>query len=381
MMVVVLLVLGAACYYIGRRLQAYLRAWGLRFKGRSYWWPFGLFYAFMIFCFAAPAALPGVSLLRTAGALWLGVLLYTLLVGAFLELLRLCRVRFKTRRAVRTVGTAAIVLVACVVTYGALHYRDIQTKHYNVTIHKADTVPSLQLVLATDLHLGYINDTDNLEDMVASIAAQSPDLVLLGGDLFDGSYAALADPDRAASLLASVKPKYGVYAVLGNHDAGPSYYDMVDFCRRAGITLLRDELAVVSDPSTQQPVLQLIGRRDRRPIGMTGSEADRAPLADLDNGVDPALPLIVLDHQPHAVDEAAAIGADLMLSGHTHQGQMFPMNLITKLSYKMDYGYGSFDGTQQIVSSGIAGWGPPLRIGTDSEVVVIDLTFEQQTIE
>jgi len=168
--------------------------------------------------------------------------------------------------------------------------------------------------------------------------------------------------------MAGIQSRYGVYACLGNHDAGKTYPKMEAFFARTGVTLLKDESAVIDGR------LLLAGRLDRSPIG-GASGLRRGEMSAVLTGADPALPVVVLDHNPAHVDDYHG-EADLIISGHTHKGQIFPGSLITDAMYTVDYGYyRAEDGTQAVVTSGVGLWGPPMRVGSNCEVARINLTF------
>ena len=263
-------------------------------------------------------------------------------------------------------GWGTFLLLAAVCTYGFLHAKIIQVQEYSVSISaKESEVSSLRVVLLSDVHLGYITDEAYVARLVEAINSQGADFVCIAGDLFDGDVTSLDDREAIAGLFGSIESRYGVYACLGNHDAGAGYEEMVAFCQEAGIVLLEDETAVVED------VLVISGRRDLSPIGNQGATREEfAETAQMQT-----LPTIVLDHQPSSVSDYRA-PVDLVLSGHTHKGQMFPFGLVTNAIFEVDYGYyETAAGVSVIVSSGAGTWGPPMRVASDSEIVSILLDF------
>ncbi len=262
-------------------------------------------------------------------------------------------------------GRVAVVLFLVVCTYGCLHAWDLQTKRYEVQlVQSGEATEEFKIVLITDLHLGYVMDAKRLEEIVARVNEESPDLVCVAGDIFDGDYTAVQEPEEIRNLFNSIEATYGVYACLGNHDAGGTYNQMIDFLAGTQIHLLRDEATVIAEK------LVLVGRRDSSPIGGHGDE--RSAVDALIDGAE--LPVVVMDHQPGNIGEYDE-KTDLILCGHTHQGQIVPFNLITGALFDVDYGYyrASENSPQVIVTSGAGTWGPPQRIGTDCEVVSISL--------
>ena len=165
--------------------------------------------------------------------------------------------------------------------------------------------------------------------------------------------------------MKTLRATYGVWACLGNHDAGTTAPDMQAFLQRCGIGLLNDKHTAIDSK------LILIGRLDASPIGGYGGLRRQALNLD---GIDGELPIIVLDHNPAHIHEYGA-EYDLILCGHTHRGQLFPASLITNRMYTVDYGYYRADpeSPQVIVTSGVGTWAMPMRVGTDSEIVRIRL--------
>jgi predicted phosphodiesterase len=278
--------------------------------------------------------------------------------------------------------STAIGIVAFV--YGAVHATNIRTKHYGVDIKlgaepgaikgwqtERPTEEPFRLVLVSDMHLGPVIRAGRLAHVVAAINAAKPDVVCIAGDTFDSDIVLPASADKMVNLLRSIHSKYGVYACLGNHDSGENYDAMLAFLSRANVRLLMDEAVDIGGCIT------LVGRKDSRPIGAQGDARQSvAMLTEGDGFTSSALPIVVMDHQPFNIKEYDD-KVQLVLCGHTHHGQMFPANKMMDAGPGAAYGYfPAHDGKPQaIVTSGAGTWGPPLRIGTNSEVVVADLHF------
>ncbi|MCL2129519.1 MAG: metallophosphoesterase, partial [Treponema sp.] len=196
-------------------------------------------------------------------------------------------------------------------------------------------------------------------------------------DIFDGDISTIKDLPGIAKELVRLSAPLGVYASQGNHDVDRrsgrdnSGTDRIkEFLESTGIKFLLDEVELIEGR------FYLVGRRDGRPIG---SSRRRLPAGELLEGLDKTKPLIIMDHQPADYLALEESGADLILSGHTHGGQIFPGSLITATMYR-NYGaqhYGYFKGrtVQGIISSGAGVWGPAIRMGTNSEVAVINIEF------
>lgn len=323
--------------------------------------------------------------------LWLGVEMY---IGCFVLLALLGWLLFvrkrsknwderKKRMLHRIFGIITVLLIAGVSAYGAVHAHQLKTTTYEIEVDKSCAVgDELNIVFVSDLHLGYNAGVPEMEDMVRRINSENADLVIIGGDFFDNEYDALDDPDELISVLQTIKSKYGVYAVYGNHDikerllAGFTFSSskkesdprMDEFVEKAGITLLRDEVTLVADS------FYLIGRADYEKPGRGIDK--RADLPELMEGLDTSKPIIVIDHEPVELHETAAAGVDIDLNGHTHDGQLFPASIITDLVWENSYGYQNIDGMHDIVTSGVGLFGPDMRVLTDAEVAVIKVKFK-----
>lgn len=265
-------------------------------------------------------------------------------------------------RAGIAAGAIPLFLSAALSVYGAVHGAVIQIKPYEIQIGSRTEEAPFRMALLSDLHLGYVVGGHHLEKVVDAVNSTKPDLVCIAGDIFDGDATALSDPEALKDLLLKIDSVYGVYACLGNHDAGPSYEQMLGFLSEAGVRVLQDEAVVIDGRFV------LAGRKDSFPIGGQGERRGKLALPAGAEG----LPVIVMDHQPGNIRDYGE-ETELILCGHTHQGQMFPFNLITDAIFDVDYGYyrASGDSPQVIVTSGAGTWGPPQRVATDNEVAEI----------
>lgn len=322
---------------------------------------------------------------------WLGILLYILLTVGSADLLRLIlkRISFPKKEKlfsraghalVGGICVAVIVSFSAVGIWGAAH---VKSTEYEVTIHKkAGKLNSLKVVLAADLHLGYNVGVWHMKQMVEQINAQRPDVVVIAGDIFDNEYEALDDPEKLQEILSSIDSTYGVYACYGNHDidekilAGFTFEQkgkkqsdirMDKFLKKCNIKLLRDEAVLIED------AFYLYGRPDYERPGR-GIEKRKTP-EEITEELDKSKPILVLDHEPRELRELAEAGVDLDLCGHTHDGQMFPGNLITSLSWENSCGYLKKGEMHNIVTSGVGVFGPNMRVGTKSEICGVEVRF------
>ena len=221
-----------------------------------------------------------------------------------------------------------------------------------------------------------------MEQMTEKINEQNPDLVVVAGDIFDNEYEALDDPEKLAEILRGIRSKYGVYACYGNHDiqekilAGftfgskekkESTPEMDEFLEKAGITLLRDEYVLIDDS------FYLYGRPDYERPGR-GIDKRKTP-QEITEGMDVSLPVLVIDHEPRELQELADTGVDVDLCGHTHDGQVFPGNIVIRFFWENPCGYLKKGNMHNIVTSGVGLFGPNMRVGTKSEICDVSICF------
>ena len=215
----------------------------------------------------------------------------------------------------------------------------------------------------SDFHLGVANDKKRLEQYVRLINSQHPDLIIIAGDLIDNNVLPL-EKERMWETLNKLQAPLGTYFCMGNHEYMVDFDAGMNFLQKTGMNILIDTLVVINES------IQIIGRDDfhRRP--------NRKSLEELVKEIDNNLPVILIDHQPFHLNEAEENGIDLQFSGHTHKGQMFPVNLLVNRMYEISYGYAKKGNTHYYISSGLGLWGPPFRIGTKSEVVVLNIELQ-----
>jgi len=236
--------------------------------------------------------------------------------------------------------------------------------------------------MVADQHLGYTIGVRDMEKMAAMINARKPDLVCITGDIFDNNYNALDDSEGTMKAFKSIESTYGVYACWGNHDVkeplfsgfsvnarGDAVRDprMEQLLKDAGIQVLDDKVASVEDK------FYVIGRLDYEKAG--DGTSNRKDITQLTEGLDLSKPIIAIDHEPRELEEMEAAGVDIDLSGHTHGGQIFPMNLTNELIWENGWGIMQKGSMYSVVTSGIGVYGPAMRVFTDSEIVVMDVDF------
>lgn len=292
------------------------------------------------------------------GTGWLVFTLYMVLALLVFDLLRVfnisCRFGFYL----------SFFLTLCLLGCGYFRYMHPKTEVINIVINKPEVhyEQPLKVVAVSDIHLGYGTDKKELKRYVEMINAQQPDLILIAGDLIDISVVPLYK-EKMQEELAELKAPLGIYMVPGNHEYGSGIRKSRQFIHETSINLLQDE--VVTLPGG----LQIIGRDDR-------SNRSRLSLQDLIKRIDPTKPVILLDHQPYNLKETEEAGIDLQFSGHTHRGQIWPISLLTDRLFEQSHGYRQWGNSHIYVSTGLSLWGPPFRIGTDSELVVFNITCQ-----
>jgi predicted MPP superfamily phosphohydrolase len=360
------------CFYIGYRLFGYLRQIFPKIKKIPFW----LIYSIFPLCFMVSSYLPispFAKLLSVIGYIYLSFFVFAFFLLVIADIVRLVLLlthrlppKGEKRRRLHIVsGSVVCGLLVTLVVGGMINAFSIRTTDYDIKINKQCSLQNLKLVAVSDIHLGYQIGSGHLADMVEEINAQNPDIVVIVGDIFDSSTDMVFDLSRAQEFFSEIKSKYGVFAVLGNHDVYTN--KMEQFFSASNITLLKDESILIADS------FYIVGRNDRNLL--TGDRYGRAELSNIMKDTDKSKPVIVLDHRPQSFEEEKENGSDLVLSGHTHEGQIFPINLITDKIYTTDYGHGVYGDMQVIVTSGVGLWGPPVRIGTRAEIAAINVTF------
>jgi predicted MPP superfamily phosphohydrolase len=265
--------------------------------------------------------------------------------------------------------TALFILIAAGITalmisgYRNVRYPSVQ--HIYLTIPKSvEGRDSLTIVMASDWHIGEMIRKKQVQHLVQLCNEQKSDIIIIAGDLIDYG-TRLAEREHIEEDLQQLKAPLGVYMTLGNHEYRANRYATFRWLRKTGITLLVD--SVVAPPDS---TFFLIGRDDYI------NHRNRASLKTLMQQADTLKPIIVIDHQPNRLNEIAMNRADLGLHGHTHNGQVWPNSLLLHLVYECPYGYYSKGDTQFFISSGVGIAGPPYRIGTHSEIVLLHIRFK-----
>lgn len=305
---------------------------------------------------------------RYISAFYIGMVIYSILLflagdsiaflGSLFNTPKRVGVLFSRIYARGLLVPAAAALITLYAFYNAVNFK---VTDYEILINKRSSVESVEAVMISDLHVGTSIGAKEIDKIKSMIEELSPHIVFICGDIFD--HASNQEIMKfSAETLGSIRSEYGTYFVTGNHE----YYlgnmsEILSYFEGTGIRVLQDEMIIIND-------FYLAGRKDIR-------EKERAELSVIIDGADKERPIIVLDHQPNAIDEAAENGVDLLLSGHTHNGQLFPFNFLVGLANHTHYGIVEQGTLKAIVSSGIGTWKFPIRTGSSSEIIRIKINF------
>jgi predicted MPP superfamily phosphohydrolase len=301
------------------------------------------------------------------GSYWMAFLFYALIINVLLDLIK-CMDKAGgflpafIHDSSSIIAILVVLLLIFVLIYGTYNAKRPVVNQYRVNISKeAGMRKSLHIVMVSDIHLGNIVGRSRLSGLVDRVNLMQPELVLLVGDIIDGDIRPFEE-QQMAELMRTIKAPQGVFAVLGNHEyLGGQYMELVAALESCGVTVLRDQYQLMDN-------FYLVGRDDK-------FSRLRKPLEEVMTGVNHQLPIILMDHNPIDIEESRHNRVDLQLSGHTHAGQLYPLNLFTKKIFVLDWGYLRQEDMQIIVSNGFGTWGPPIRIGNRPEIVEIFVQF------
>ena len=324
---------------------------------------------------AYPCCFTGV--ITWIGSFWLAFMLYFIMIAIFIDFSRVVNYFLhifpqpfyddyrKTKLIALFISMGAVSLV---VAAGFINARIPRIRKIDLHIPKVVTgSKSLNIVMASDIHLGTIIAKRKANRLVSAINSLDPDLVLFAGDVVDEDLAPVIKNNLGANLV-KIKSRLGVYAVTGNHEYIGGAEPAVKYLQEHGITVLRDTAVLIGNR------FWLVGREDRDKSRFTGK--NRKELAEIMQQVNRSCPIILMDHQPFHLEQALEQGVDLQLSGHTHHGQLWPFNYITGAMYELSCGYKQIGKTHFYVSTGFGTWGPPVRLGNRPEIVNIQLNFD-----
>lgn len=373
---IVLLLYGAVnCYIFVRGLQSIPSGSVWRIWFPVVFWIFAsTFILARVFERACPSRMT--AIFTWIGSFWLGFMLLFFLAVLLIDLIRAFDYYLNFIPGSWLVNAAKTKLFlfwsvlgisVFVVVLGFINARIPRIQELNLTIPKPNAVPGeWTVVMASDIHLGTIIASRKASRLVENINAMNPDLVLFAGDILDEDLAPVIRYNLGEALH-SIKSRFGVYAITGNHEYIGGVGPAANYLEAHGVRMLRDTAVLIDGK------FFLVGREDRDKYRFTGQQ--RKTLEEIMSTVDTTRPVILLDHQPFDLKDHSTIGIDLQLSGHTHHGQIWPLNYITGAIYELSRGYKQIGKTHFYVSSGYGTWGPPLRLGNRPEIVRIRILF------
>ncbi|WP_054940473.1 metallophosphoesterase [Paenibacillus ihuae] len=368
---VMLLVLGLVNFYIGYHLWVLLENLLPGISAGVYWTVFMVIaFAYMIGMVPWPKAVkPVARMFKVVGSYYLACMEFAVIMLPLTDLLywMLGLTGFERSAFTAEAGTTLLLLLAVFLLWGSRNAWSTIVRTHPIRIDKSiGTSSPLTVAVASDLHLGNIVGNRHLRKMVAEINRMKPDIILLAGDVLDDSIEPFIR-NGMIEHLKQLKARHGVFAVLGNHEYyGGSIGEYTELMASNGIRVLQDEVVETAG-------VYIVGRKDKTAESMEGGRLS-VPL--LLEGLDHSRPVIMMDHQPTGFDIAAKAGVDVLLSGHTHRGQIAPNHWITKRLFELDWGYLLKDKLHVVVSSGYGTWGPPIRLASRSELIKLEVLLE-----
>ena len=373
---IVLLIYSLVNYYIYTRGMQALPV-GMAFKK---WYPW-------IFLFLSSSYVIGRILERFwispvstfftfTGSFWLGFMIYFLMAVLVIDLARLVIYFLPVKPALlannytevkKFIFLAVVAITGIIVIAGHINALLPRVTRIDIKIDKkAGPMKTLHIAAASDIHMGTLVGPRRTAKLVKMLNERKADIILFAGDIVDEDLAPVIHYDLGRSLK-KLKAPMGVYAITGNHEYIGGAEAAVKYLEEHNIKMIRDTAVKINES------FYLAGRNDRDSQRFSGK--GRKSLVEVLEGVDFSMPVIMMDHQPFNLQQVADAGVDFQLSGHTHHGQIWPFNYITKAIYELSWGYKKKNNTHFYVSSGYGGWGPPVRSGNRPEILDIYITF------
>ena len=294
--------------------------------------------------------------------LFLSVLGYDLFLMLNL-LLKMVSVKTRTSFKYRLYALSALIFLSVVVVIGGvINLNTIRVSKYQVTLpKKSSDIDNLRVAFVSDIHIEQKLSLGFLEQFVSKVNALQPDILLYGGDIVEGD-SENETSEEMESILKKVQTKYGTFGVIGNHEFYGGQEQGV-FFKKANITLLNDTIIKIDN------AFYLAGRVDQH-------FRKRKSIEEILQNNSADLPIILMDHRPTQLQQVSQTAVNVQFSGHTHNGQLFPINYIIHQMYELSWGYRKIRDTHFFVSSGLRLWGPPVKTAGKSEIMVVDITFE-----
>lgn len=311
------------------------------------------------------------------GSFWFAAMLYLTLILLLIDIARLINYvipyfpgfivnNYASFKQYFSIGVISSVII--ILTIGHINARNPVVKIIPINISKKiDGMDSLSIAMISDIHLGTIVGKKRFDSIIQKVNKIHPDIVLLPGDIVDEDLKPVII-QNLGETLCNIKSRYGIFAVMGNHEYIGGVEEASEYLKSHGVNVLRDEVVKVNNN------LFIVGREDLSIARFTGRK--RKTLEQLLENVPEEYPVILMDHQPFNVDESAKLNIDLQVSGHTHHGQLWPLNYITNIIYEVSWGYRKDNNRHLYVSCGVGTWGPPVRLGNVPEIINFQISFE-----
>ncbi len=363
-----------ATAYIIPNIYVFLRIWQI-FINKGYKVHYALIYILLASIYPisnlfseSDSSIP-LSFLKSAASymlpFYLYLFLFILIFDIFLIANRLFKIissdKFQNSRF-RVSGLSLILILSIgVVLAGIINFNTIRTSEYQIDIpRKSSKISHLKIAFVADFHLKKGTSINFVERFAEKIKIINPDLMIFGGDIVEGD----REDENMVSfeqVLKGIKARYGIFTVLGNHEHY-ARQDKGSFFEKSGMKVLCDSIVIIDSS------FNLAGRNDSH-------ISTRKEIGEILKSVTDSLPVILVDHRPTEIEQVSRTLVDVQLSGHTHNGQLFPINLITRKVYELSWGHRKIGNTHFFVTSGIRLWGPPVRTAGKSEIMVIDINF------
>lgn len=362
-----LVVFGALTYFVGKTLLNTINNY-IKLNKKVYW----AIYSIISLSYIVASMFYDIisemikNFLLIIGSFYLAFFMYALIIFPITILIN----KYLNKHKLYSRKVLSIEVITILIFYivtGTLGYRNAMTSYVNtISLSREDVSldKPLNIVMISDIHLGNIINTERLHTMVNEINSLNPDVVIIPGDIIDTHIEPFLN-ENMATEFSNIKSKYGTFATLGNHDIySDSINTLISKLEENNVTILRDEAKLIDNS------FYIIGRDD---VAIESLGNKRKDLNSITNELDSSKCKIVVDHNPKYINDSLEANANIQLSGHTHNGQIFPGNLITKALFEIDHGYLKKDNLNVIVSSGYGLWGPPFRIGSQSEIINIKI--------
>lgn len=358
-------------WYLFTRLK---QAWPEQWQGLSLIFTLLLLFAgcFVLSRFIGHTKYTGLyNIVSWIGYFWLVILLYSVVILAVYDIVRLLNyfmpflpntasIPYKNLKTFTLLVTSCILFI--LVLFGYINAGNTKVRHISLSSEKINGKP-VTIALASDLHFGNIVSDKKLERLVNSINSYNPDIVILAGDLMDEAHEYIFK-NKVGQPLKGLKAPKGVYAIAGNHEYIGGIENAISYISSLGITFLRDSVI-------EHDEIVIVGRDDIHSVS-TGNNR-RKPLSQLISEKYKEKFILVADHQPADLKRVAASKIDLQVSGHTHNGQMWPFIHLVNLAFERAYGLFKIEETKFYITSGFGTWGPPIRLGSNSEIAIITI--------